>query len=596
MFDCRGCYWLSIMGRLAPGSSPAQTEAGLKVIWRNVREAALPTMPERYKAAYFADRLALVPGATGISFLRGRFTRPLYVLLTITGLILLISCSNVANLLMARALARRRELAIRLAIGAPRGRLVRQLLTESALLALAGLAAAVAVYAACVNGLLRFLAGAGQEIYLDTAPDLRLAAFAGGAALLTLLLFGLVPALRSTRRLASHSVTARSSFARAVLCGQIALSFTLLVGAILLARSLYELRTFPAGFRRDHLVLLSPDNSGRAFPGDAARLRYTRTLLVQVRALPGVRAASASVVIPMAGSSWQRDYTAPGFRARRESDYTAYVNLVMPDFFRTMGTRLLLGRDFSERDDAASPPVAVVNESFARRYWQDQSPLGKQFQPLDKKEPVTVVGVVEDAKYSDFRSDAPPTVYFALLQRGATQGWSLNLEVWTYADPHALIHPLTGLLDGVDVTVRTFTELVDLRLLYERLLTALSISFGALGILICAVGIYGVAAYSVSRRTAEIGIRMALGATPGAVVRLVAREQGILLGAGLALGSAGAVLLTRFLRTWLFGVSPTDIPSLAAGMLGLAAITGIATCFPARRAASIEPLRALRHE
>ncbi len=591
MLECKGCYWLSIMGRLAPGVSAASGEAGLKVIWKNVRQATMsPDLPQRYQAEYFADRVALLPGATGISFLRTRFTQPLYVLLAITALILLISCSNVANLLMARAQARQRELAIRLAIGAARGRLVRQLLTESALLAAAGLLAGIAVYRFCVSGLLRFLQSGGQDIYLDTAPDLRLVAFAGGAALLTLALFGLIPSLRATARPSSHSVTARSSFTRVVLCGQIALSFTLLVGATLLARSLYDLRTFPAGFRRDHLVLLSPDVSGRALREDAARMRYTRTLLDQIRALPGVRSASASVVIPMGGSSWQFDYAAGATSGH------AYVNLVMPDFFRTMGTRLVAGRDLTEKDDAASPLIAVVNESFARRYWPGQSPLGKQFHEVDKAAFLTVAGVVEDAKYRDFRKSAPPTVYLPLLQRASTGGWSLNLEVWTYTDPHSLIRPMTKLLGGVETTIRTFTELIDRRLLYERLLTSLSVAFGALGILICAVGIYGVAAYSVSRRTAEIGIRMALGATPGHVMRRILREQAMLLGGGLVVGAAGALLLTRFLRTWLFGVSPTDVPTLIAGMLCLAVVTGIATSLPARRAAAIEPLRALRHE
>ncbi len=229
-----------------------------------------------------------------------------------------------------------------------------------------------------------------------------------------------------------------------------------------------------------------------------------------------------------------------------------------------MGTRLIMGRDLTEKDDATSPRIAVVNESFARRYWPAQSPLGKQFQEMDKADLLTVAGVVEDAKYRDFRKNAPPTVYLPLLQRDSTQGWSLNLEVWTYTDPQSLIRPLTKLLGGVETTIRTFTELIDRRLLYERLLTSLSLAFGALGILICAVGIYGVAAYSVSRRTAEIGIRMALGATPGNVMRRILCEQALLLGAGLVVGAAGAILLTRFLRTWLFGVSPTDIPTLIA--------------------------------
>jgi predicted permease len=606
MLDCKGCYWLMVMGRLRPGFLSSKAEAGASVVWKNVRRATIPeSMPDRYKAGYFADHIAFAPGSTGHSSLRDRFTKPLYVLLAMAAVILLISCSNVANLLMARALARQRELAVRLSIGAQRGRLIRQLLTESALLAAAGLLGSAAVYWFCVNSLLRFLQTGGPTYYLDTSPDLRMAAFVTGLALLTLCLFGLAPAVRTTRwhlsgtlAESSPSVAARSSLGRMVLCGQLALSFSLLVAAILLARSLYDMRTFNAGFRREHLLLISPDTS--PILKDSGQLRYTEAVLAGIRNLPGVRSAGASVVIPMSGSSWQRDFTAAGYVPRRGSDDHCYENLVTPDFFRTMGTRLLMGRDLTERDDGAGPKVAVISESFAHRYWGDENPLGKQFNEVDKKELITVAGVVEDAKYRDFRKEEPPSVYLPLLQADSMMGWSPHLEVWTYGEPHSLIAPvrdlLTRQLKDVSTTFQTFTELIDARLLYERLLTALSVSFGGLGILICAVGIYGVAAYSVSCRTAEIGLRMALGATPGAVMRLIFREQMVVVCAGLCAGGAGALLLTRFLRTWLFGVSPSDVPSLAASMLCLAAITALATSIPARRAAGIEPLRALRHQ
>ena len=593
MFECYGCYWISVMGRIPAGGSVESAGARLAVLWKNFRQAAVSTfrstLPERYRASYFADHLVLVPGATGISFLRARFSQPLYVLITITALILLISCSNVANLLLARAQARRRELAVRQAIGAPRWRLVRQLLTESALLAVAGLVAAALVYRFCVAGLLDFMRAGGQTIYLDTAPDLRLAAFASGAAILTLALFGLLPAVRATRRPASRSVTARSSFARVILGGQIALSFILLVGAILLARSLYDLHTFSAGFRRDHLLMVSPQKNMHTLAA--------RDLLEQVGAIPGVRAASESVVIPMAGGSWQRDYTVDGSAPAAAPPYSTYLNIVLPDFFRTMGTRILMGRDLTLQDDRGATRVALVNQSFARQYWRDQNPIGRQFHEADKRDLITVVGVVEDAKYRDFRKGAPATIYLPLLQQQeAVPGWGINLEIWTQADPHSLIRPVSALLHGDDATIRTFTELIDRRLLYERLLSVLSISFGALGVLICAVGIYGVAAYSVGRRTAEIGIRMAVGATPAAILRLILGEQGVLLILGLGVGAAGAAFLTRFLRTWLFGISPTDPGSIAAGVITLAAITALASCFPARHAAAIEPLRALRHD
>jgi predicted permease len=609
MLECKSCYWLSIMGRLQPGVGSSLALANLTAVWQPVRrETIWESMPERYRADYFAERVALAPGATGSSGyagLRTHFTRPLYVLLAMTGVILLIAASNIANLLMARSLARQRELAVRLSIGARRGRLIRQLLTESALLAAAGLLAGVAVYRFSTGSLLHFLESRQPDVYLDTAPDLRVALFAAATVLLTLGIFGLLPALRATRaRLAgalaesSHSVASRSRLSRLLLCGQIAMSFALLVAAILLARSLYDLRTFHAGFRRDRLLVIRPDTSQAVRKG--GQIRDTRLVLSEIRSLPGVRSASASIVVPMTGSSWQRSFTSAEYAGKSDADYGCYENLVMPDFFRTVGTRLLMGRDLTERDDAAAPHVAVVNESFARRYWGAANPLGKQFRERDKPDLIAVAGVVEDAKYRDLRRPAPPTVYLPLLQAPSTLGWDINLEIWTYADPQSLIKPVRELLgrdmQGVPAKIQTFTDLIDQRLLYERLLTALSTCFGALAMLICGIGIYGVAAYSVSRRTAEIGVRMALGATPASVVRLVLGEQIVVAAAGLVAGSAGALLLTRFLRTWLFGVSPTDRLTLIAGALCLAAIAALATSIPARRAAGIDPMRALRHE
>jgi putative ABC transport system permease protein len=608
-FDLRnnGYFWLLIMGRLKPGVAASTAQADLNVVWKNLRPATVwDAMPERYKTEYFAESISLAPGANGLSELRDRFTRPLYVLLAMTGVILLISCSNIANLLLARSLGRQREFALRLSIGARRGRLIRQLLTESGLLALAGLVASVGVYQFCVQGLLRFLQTDHQQVYLDTTLDLRMTAFVGTSVLLALAIFGLAPAVRATRQRlsgalaeSSQAVAARSSLSRLNLSVQIALSFSLLLAAILLSRSLYDLRTFNAGLRRDHLLLITPE-ADRHLTNDADRVRQTQTLLSGIRNLPGVQSASASIVIPMEGSSWQRDFTVAGYLAKNEQDYHCYENLVMPDFFRTVGTRLLSGRDFADRDSAKAPQVAVVNESFARRYWGNDNPLGRQFREVERQEPITVIGVVEDAKYRDLRRATPPTAYFSLLQMPAITGWSLKLEVWTQLEPHLLIGPVRDLLNrelsDTPVTFQTFAELVDEKLLYERMLTALSVAFGSLGILICAVGVYGVAAYSVSRRTSEIGVRLALGATPGAVIGMILREQMILVVVGLAAGTAGALLLTRFLRTWLFGVSSTDSLSLISGMLWLAAITALATYIPARRAAGVQPLAALRHE
>ena len=605
--DCRNCYWLTAMGRLRPGVSMEQANAGLRVAWSNVLRETVPgDLPERFKKQYYDDPPALLPGGTGNSNLRAQFGKPLYVLLAMTGLILLISCGNIANLLLTRAQARQREVAVRLSIGARPARLVRQLLTESALLAMLGAAGGLVVYELSVSGLIRFLSSGGDEVFLDTNPDFKMALFAVGVTVLSVLLFGLFPALRAARRRvsgwlaeSSQTIAARSRTGKLILVFQLALSFVLLTGALLLARSLHDLRTFDAGFRRDHLLIVSPETA-KQMPDFRDKLRFVNRVLEEARRIPGVRAASGSAVVPMEGSSEQTEYVPDGYVWDKDKNIECYANQVNPGFFETMGTRMLAGRDFTERDDAKSLRVAIVNESFARYFWGNDDAVGKRVHEPDRPDRVTVVGVVRDVAYRDFRKPVPRTIYLPLAQAPSSMGWDIGIEIWTSTNPLTIAPEVRQIIRGIDkavpVKLESFNALIDQRLLNERILTALAECFGGLALLISAVGVYGIAAYSTARRTVEVGIRMALGATRGGIVKLMLGEHLPLTCVGLAAGLAGTFYLARFLEAWLFGVNAKDLASLLLSVLFLGVVTGLATFIPAYRAARIEPLRALRHE
>ncbi len=609
MLSCRECNSMEAMGRLGLAVTVLQAEAGLNVAWRSaLRETVPENLPDRYRNDYFSDHAFLDPAGNGLdSYLRDKFTKPLYLLLGMSGLILLIACSNVANLLLARAHARHRELAVRLSTGASQRRIMQQLLTESLLLAVFGLAASTVVYQACAGGLLMFMQQSGQEVFLDIKPDARMMTFALGLMTLTVLLCGLAPAVRASR-IGLHGTLAESAPAASrksrlglgMLAAQIAMSIILLTGALQLTRSLHSMRTFDAGFQHDHLLIVSPD-VGKVIPRPADQLRFRRRLISRIRGLPAIRSVSESTLLPILRGAWLADFAADGRVPGGKQDASCYLNFVSPSYFETMGTPLVLGRDFAERDERpGAPSVAIVSESLARHFWGKDNPIGKQIHESEKPEHFAVIGVARDAKNRSLRDEAPRTIYLRFPPPVIGMAWSYPFEIRTLPHPAALIAPIRKLFQEensqIPVEFQTFDELMDMKLLSERLLSVIAMSFGALGLLMAATGIYGAAAYSVSRRQLEVGIRMAVGATKPRILHLFLSEHLVLSVAGVSIGVAGALALTQFLRAWLFGISALDIPSFAGSVALLAGVSVLAILIPALRIVNVEPSRLLRME
>jgi putative ABC transport system permease protein len=605
ILDNGGWTWLNIMARV-PASVPVREFiANLNTAYPSIRQHIEPPATEGVRP----ERLYAQSAATGISAIRERFSKPLFVLLTMTVLILLIACANLANLLLARSVVRYREMAIRLSMGAHRGRILRQLLTESALLGALGAGAGIPVYFACTVGLLAFLrSGFDPNVFLDTRPDWRF--LAGVVALLfsTVLLFGFVPAWRAIHSdlntalsESSQRLAARTSFGKVVVAIQISLSLVLLLGATLLSRSLFDLRTFNPGFRRDHLLIAHIDTS-QTIHKNADVAQFFDALVDEVRALPGVRSAAASVVVPLSGRTWQQDYEVLGRTERGPHAYHSFENWVTPEYFETLGTPLILGRNLKRADSPKAVQVALVNRTFAARAFGPSNAIGRQVYEKGKKGVITIVGVVSDTPYRTLRDDAPPTLYRPIAQLPPSFPFvlTLNLEVWTNSPATDLRKPVEELVSRRDshatADFRTFDSLIDSNLLYERLLTTLSIAFGLIGLFLSGTGVYGLSSYSVARRTSEFGIRMALGASPRGILRLMLSEQIRLLAIALAAGLLMSTALTRFLRAWLFGVSATDPILYSLALLIIGALALLAAFVPARRAARLNPLTALRCE
>ena len=523
-----------------------------------------------------------------------------------SSLILLVACSSTANLLLARGHARRREVAIRLASGAPRRRIVQQFLTESLLLGLVGLGCAGAVYQGLVRGLLWFMAAEGNEVDLNIKPGARVVLFSVALVALTVLLSGLLPAIHASRGpvrtcLAENSrrFAVRSRFQGAIVAVQLALCLVLLSGAMLLARSLYQIENFDAGFRRDHLLVASPDFSNQTLkPEDQNQL--ARRVLSRLQTAPGVPSASVSTLLPGEGGSWSAQYVPEGLSLGSEEQPTSYLNFVSTGFFTTMGTPLLLGRDFNPEDaQTGAAPVAIVSESFARHFWGTDNPLGKRIRDTDRKESALVVGMARDARHKSFRQAAPRTVYLPFpppLPGGARRG--LRVEIWTYTNPESLMEVARQAFkeenSHIPVELRTFASLLDRRLLYEHLLTFIALGYAISGILLAVIGIYGVTGQSTSMRTLEVGIRAALGATGPQIIALFVREHLLVSSVGLTGGLLGAFCFTGFLRHWLFAVSPKDWFTFVASTSVLFLTGVIATLIPATGAVKMRPIEALR--
>jgi len=605
-------WWLAAMGRLKPGWTLKRASSQLEAISPGIFQETVPTdflNPEGAKN-YLAYKLGAFPAATGFSGLRSDYESPLWLLLAIAGLVLLIACANLANLLLARASAREREIAVRLALGASRGRLIRQLLAESLLLASFGAVLGAGLARVLSQFLVSFIGTAQERMFVDLSPDWRVLGFIALTALMTCVLFGLAPAIRATRtapytvlKAASRSATAgREKFGlrRALVVSQVALSFVLLVGALLFVRSLRYLLTLDAGFQQSGIIITNLDFS-RLNIAKPARLEYKHQLLERLRAIPGVESAADAYIVPVSGNSWNEEVL--GDKSDHDERGESFFNRVSPDYFKTLGTPLLAGREFNEHDTLTSPKVAIVNEAFARKYLGGGNPLGKTIRietRPGKPVPVyEVVGLVKDTKYNDMRDALAPIVYEPASQEDDPDQFQQTILRSRL--------PLPALLSAVKATMAQASPDINLEfhvfetqiresLLRERLMATLSGFFGFLAALLAMIGLYGVISYMVARRTSEIGIRMAMGALPRDVVVMIMREAAILLAIGMGVGAALALAGGKAASSMLYGLKPKDPITFAIALVVLAAVAAAASFLPALRASRLDPMAALRDE
>lgn len=606
--------WLAIMGRLKPEVTPQQAEEALRIIYRPILEEELksirgwsPDVQERF----LDKRIILDPGARGRPILQRDAEEPLAVLMIMVGLVLLIACANVANLLIARGAARQREIAVRMALGAGRGRLVRQLLVESFILALLGGVAGLGVGYVTIKALYGAVPSSIGASGLSSDLNGRLLAFNFGLAILASLMFGLAPAARTTRlnlestlREQGSSVSSSLSqvrFRKILVASQIVLTTVLLVCAGLFARSLGNLMRMDMGLRSDHLMTFSiaPELNGYS-PERSARL--FDDLQQGLASLPGVASVGAARIALFTGSNAASNITAEGYRAGEGEDMTVGQNWVGPDYFATMGIPLIAGREFMRSDSSTSAPVAIINESMARRFYADRSPVGSRFgfgSGDAVRLNIEIVGVVKDSRHSGAREERGPFVYIPYSQRSDTG--RMTFYVRTRQEPSSLASAVRSEVSQRDsnlpvFNLKTFDQQLDESMFADRFLTILSSSFGLVAAALASIGLYGVMAYTVARRTREIGIRVALGATRRRVSGLILREVVVLAAAGLVVGLPGAFAIGRFAESLLFGVSASDLPVFAASTVLLALVALFGGYLPARRAGRIDPITALRHE
>jgi predicted permease len=601
---------LHILARLKPGISREQAEANVNLLARQTwHEYAGPVLTKQQQQVLERSHIRLTPAARGLSRLRFEFSVPLQILMVVVGLVLLIACANIANLLLARATTRQREIAVRMAIGAGRGRLVRQMLTESLLLSLGGgsLGAAFAVWAS--SGLLAMVSTGAEPLPLDVAPDAGVLAFTLVISLGTALLFGIVPALRTTRidltpalkeGRGAVGAASRNLPAKALIISQVALSLILLIGAGLFLRTLINLANVDTGFDKENVLLFGIDPPAVGYKEDSRLANLYQQIEQRVSAQPGVRAASISFFTFNQGE-WDDPVTVQWGNPMPGINNDVIQNVVGPGYFTTMGIPLLVGRVFDSHDTATSPKVAVINETMARQFFPGGSPIGRRFgighDPKHSNDS-EVVGVVKDAKYMSLRERPWPAAYYPYTQR---IGYYSDLEVRCSGDPAAIIAEVRHAVGEVDRSLpityqNTLVEQVERSITSQTLVAQLSTFFGLLAVFLACIGIYGLMSYAVSRRTNEIGVRMALGAGRSNLLWMVMRESLTLVVIGLAVGLGAALAATRVVASQLYGLKPHDPVTVAAAACLLLAVAAFASFVPARRASHVDPMAALRYE
>jgi predicted permease len=604
-------WWLSVMGRLKPGWSVDQASSHLAAISPNIFSTTLSAdYPVVSRDLYRRSRLEAERASNGVSGLREDYAGPLWLLLATAGLVLVIACVNLANLMLARAAARGREFAIRLSLGASRGRVIRQLLVESLLLAALGAAGGSVIAAYLSRALVSFLDPGGRNITLALEADWRVLVFTVGAGVFTCLLFGLLPAFRATRtnivnvvRSGGRGMTAsreRLALRRALVTLQVALSLMLLVGALLFAETLRNLLAVDPGFTSHGVTLAALDlRPLRTEPG--ARRSIRADVLERVRAIPGVRSAAEASIPPLSGDAWSNDIWMED--AATAPRVNALFNRVTAGYFETLEIPFAAGRDFTQGDTPATPLVAIVNRTFVRAVTNGQNPIGRRLKveatPSRPETAYQIVGIVEDAMYTDLRQEPYPVVFLSANQV-QTPGEFQRIIVRSALAPSAVTSGIIEIARQINPAIVVYLTSLETQvsdtLVRERLMARLSGFFGVLAAILAVIGLYGVVAYTVVRRTNEIAVRVALGATRFDVIRMIMREAGVLIAAGLAAGTILALAAGRAAGSLLYGLQPSDPRTLATSAIALALVALTASYLPARGAASIEPVKALRME
>ncbi len=614
MYDRRQ-RWVNVFGRLKPGMTIEQAKAGMQplfhqIISMEVLQPAFRKATPYDKSEFLRMWLDVMPGSQGNTALRRTYEKPLWVLMGVVGLVLLIACANLASLLTARAASRQKEIAIRLALGSSRIRLIRQLLTESILLAMAGGIAGIGLAVPMLKALVAFLPANISGYTISSVPDYRMLGFTLALSLATGILFGLAPALQATRpdvadtlKDQAASVTGgggQLSFRKVLVALQVTLSLVLLIGAGLFIRSLGNLRLLDPGFQTAHLVQFFVNPRSLGYDAERTAALY-QSLDDRLRATPGVRGVGFADMAILANNEWDQWVTIEGYAAGPGEKMDPHFNSVTPGYFDAMGMRILRGRGFTMKDDGKAPKVAVVNASFAKRYFRDGSPVGRRIglgsdpgTPAD----IEIVGIVNDTRYESLRDDIPMQVFLCEKQRDA---FGVTGYVLMQGDPKSGFRTVRSVVGEMAPTLpisnlKTMDRQVDESLVTDRMIASLSSVFGSLATALVLIGLYGAMAYMVTRRSREIGVRMALGAISSDVVWLVMREVMVLIVSGIALGLPAAYALTKLVQAQLYGIEPGDPRSIVTATLLLAAVTAAAGYIPARRAAFFDPLRILRYE
>jgi predicted permease len=602
----RRSLWLNVMGRLKAGVSRPQAEAAMNTLWRPILAMELREMKDplsgKLAERFVGKHLSLTDGGKGRSDFRDQFSAPLLVLMAMVGLVLLIACANVANLLVARAASRQKEIAIRLALGAGRRRIMGQLLVESLILAVigGGLGLLVAVWTS--SFLLAFL--------LSANPDARVLGFNLALSLVTGVLFGMVPALQATRSGVAGTLKEQASavsagtggvgFRKALVVTQVAFSLLLLIGAGLFGRSLYNLKNLYPGFQSDHLMTFAVDPLLNGYSQTRVKALLDR-MQHELRALPGIQGVAASELGVLKGNDMMRTVYVEGYRAKEGEDLNPNTDFISPQFFSTMQIPLIGGREFTEADSEGAPKVAIVSEKMARYFFHNENPLGRRFAFGDGKDKpdIEIVGVVKDSRGTALRGEMPRFVFLPYEQD--TNVDEITFFVRTAQDPARMGDAIRKVVRNLDpnlpvFAMKTMENQVDEALFTDRIVAVLSCFFGLLATLLAALGLYGVMAYTVARRTREIGVRMALGAGQGGVLWMIMREVAVLAAIGVLIALPASYALSRLIQSQLYGIPANDPLVMGAATLSLAIVALLAGYLPALRATRIDPMVALRYE